>query len=666
MAWFPRIRRGEPDFEGTAYHVTLRPEQHKLSYRHNCRIFQDVTAVDAVKTIFAEHGLRSVRESLFGEYRTWDYLTQYRESDFEFIRRILALEGIYFYFDHLADGHQMVLADSPSSHDERPGFGSVPLSPDWKPLDGPDYLTWWSEAYELSTREVSVRDFDFRHRGSAAVLKGKKTSGSEKEDAKAERYEYPGVIALHENETSAGEEAKLLEAELSEGERIATVRLEEKQSKVERYEAEGNARCLSVGALFGVSNEMTLVDRQFMIVSTEVTFRNPIMFGSGNRSIGDRSYVRLSAMDSKTQFRMPRIEKPVVLGAQTARVVGAKDDEIMTDKYGRIKVKFHWDRREDSDKEPERDSSCWVRVATPWAGTNWGAIHIPRVGHEVVVQFMDGDPDRPLVTGSVYNASNMPPYELPANKTQSGIKSRSTKGGNPSNFNEIRFEDLKGKEEFHIQAEKDMSTLVKNNQSTSVGADRSVSVGGNHSVSVTGTQSTTVTKDETQTYKAKRKMTVTGTNDEEITGKHTATYHNGRKETVTEGDTLEAGPTKKVSVKGLYDIDVDTEYKLVQGGNSINMKGGVITVNNGKCEVHLEGPDATVSAAASLTLQCGAATITLKKDGTIEVSGSTKVALSGGGSTVGLEAAGATMSGMKATVSGSAITEITGALIKIN
>jgi type VI secretion system secreted protein VgrG len=191
-------------------------------------------------------------------------------------------------------------------------------------------------------------------------------------------------------------------------------------------------------------------------------------------------------------------------------------------------------------------------------------------------------------------------------------------------------------------------------------------VGGNHSVSVTGTQSTTVTKDETQTFKAKRKMTVTGSNDDEVTGKHTATYHAGRMETVTEGDTLEAGPTKKVTVKGLYDIDVQTEYKLVQGTNSVNMKGSAITVNNGKCEIHLEGPDATVMAKSSLTLKCGGASITLKDDGSIEINGSQKVNLSGGGSTVGLEKAGATMKGMKVGVTGEAITEITGALIKIN
>ncbi len=672
-----KIRRGETDFEGDTYHVTLRPEQHKLSYRHNCRIFQNVSVVEALSTIFEEHGLRAVRKLLYEEYRKWDYLTQYRESDFEFIRRILALEGIYFYFDHLADGHQMVLADSISSHDERPGFGTLPLCTSWQPLDRPDFLTWWSQSYELATQEVSLRDFDFRHYGTAAVLKGMRDTGSA-EDAKAERYEYPGVFALHENENIASEVDKILSTEKSEGERLASVRLEEKQSKVECYEAEGNARCLQVGCLFAVTRDTSLAMRQFVVVSTEVTFRNPVRLGVGNAPTSDRSHVKLTAMDSKTQFRMPRLEKPVVFGAQTARVVGGKDDEIMTDKYGRIKVKFHWDRREESEddktfgKYTEENSSCWVRVMHPWAGTNWGFIHIPRVGQEVVVQFMDGDPDRPLVTGSVYNARNMPPYALTDHMTQSGIKSRSTKGGNENNFNEIRFEDLNGKEELHIQAERDESTLVKRNQSTSVGVDRSVSVGGNHSVSVTGTQSTTVTKDETQTYKANRTMKVTGKNDDEITDTHTANYKNTRTETVKAPDTLTVnGGDKVVTVHGKYDNTVDTEFKVTKAGTSLTITDDCVLDATGKMDFHNpgtsvvgQGTKLALSGNSEVTITCGSASISLKSDGTIEIKGQT-VKIGNASNNAAFEPAGTTVNGVKITSAAVGMHEISGALIKV-
>jgi type VI secretion system secreted protein VgrG len=262
----------------------------------------------------------------------------------------------------------------------------------------------------------------------------------------------------------------------------------------------------------------------------------------------------------------------------------------------------------------------------------------------------------------------MPPYTLTDHKTQSGIKTRSTKGGTENNFNEIRFEDLKGKEELHLQAEKDMSTLVKHDQSTTVHVDRSVSVGRNHTVTVSGTQTTTVTKKETQTYNAEREMKVALTNLDEITGAHTGTYHAGRTETVEKGDTLTVvGSDKTVTVHGEYNTLADTQYKVVEGEtNILFMKGKDIVVNNGKCEISLSAGDATVVAPDSLTLQCGSASITLKKDGSIEINGAQKVNLSGGGSTVGLEQAGATMKGMKVGVSGDTVTEITGALIKIN
>jgi type VI secretion system secreted protein VgrG len=410
----------------------------------------------------------------------------------------------------------------------------------------------------------------------------------------------------------------------------------------------------------------------FLIVAAEVVFRNPVMHGRDSAA-GERNYVRLTAINSKTQYRMPRIPKPVVSGAQTARVVGAKDDEIMTDKYGRIKVKFHWDRREDTDETPEANSSCWIRVAQLWAGANWGAMHIPRVGHEVVVQFMNGDPDRPLVTGSVYNATNMPPYKLTDHMTQSGIKSHSTKGGTDQNFNEIRFEDLKGKEELHMQAEKDMSTLVKHNQSTTVNVDRSVSVGGNHTVSVTGTQSTTVTKDETQTYKANRKMTVTGTNTDEITKAHKGTYLATRTEEVTGNDELTVlkGSNKKITVHGKFDNEVDTEFQVTKAKTKLTITddcevdaSGKIHLHNPGTSVKGEGTNLSLNGNAQVTITCGAASISLKSDGTIEITGKT-VKVGNKTNNAAFEPAGTTINGVKITSAAVGMHEITGGLIKV-
>jgi type VI secretion system secreted protein VgrG len=348
--------------------------------------------------------------------------------------------------------------------------------------------------------------------------------------------------------------------------------------------------------------------------------------------------------------------------------VGEAGEEIWTDKYGRVKVQFHWDREGQRDE----NSSCWVRVAQVWAGTQWGAIHIPRIGQEVIVDFLEGDPDKPIITGRVYNADNMPPYALPDNKTQSGIKSRSSKGGAASNFNEIRFEDLKGKEELHLQAERDMSTLVKRNQSTSVGADRSVSVGGNHSVSVTGTQSTTVTKDETQTYKANRTMKVTGKNDDEIADTHTANYKNTRTETVKAPDTLTVnGGDKIVTVHGKYDNTVDTEFKVTKAGTTLTLTDDCVLDATGKMDFHNpgtsvigQGTKLALNGNSEVTITCGSASISLKSDGTIEIKGQT-VKIGNASNNAAFEPAGTTVNGVKITSAAVGMHEISGALIKV-
>jgi type VI secretion system secreted protein VgrG len=629
------------------YSATVHPWLWLLGRATNCRIFQEKTVPEIIKEVFRSHGLTDFEESLTEDYASREFVVQYNETDLNFVSRLMEAEGIYYYFTHQADKHLLVLADSYSAHEQVSGYEEVPyIRPGSQQQALPDHLDDWEVAQQMEPGTVFLNDFNFET--PKANLLTKRSAPNPHERADFEHYHYPGDYLKSK-----------------EGEGYARLRLEEINVHYEQAKGSGNARGLATGSLFSPTNLPVDSDnREYLLVAATYTIEGPEYETQGGGPEGEVFRCTFVAIDSKCPFRPQRsTPRPATSGPQTATVVGEAGEEIWTDKYGRVKVQFHWDREGQRDE----NSSCWVRVAQVWAGTQWGAIHIPRIGQEVIVDFLEGDPDKPIITGRVYNADNMPPYTLPDNKTQSGIKSRSSKGGTDKNFNEIRFEDLKGKEELHIQAEKDMSTLVKHNQSTSVGADRSVSVGGNHSVSVTGTQSTTVTKKETQTYQADREMKVTGTNLDEITAAHTGKYHAGRTETVEKGDTLTVvGSNKVVTVHGEYNVVADTQYQLIQGENILFLKGKDIVVNNGKCEINLSGPDATVTAKSSLTLQCGEASITLKTDGTITINGSQKVALSGGGSTVGLEASGATMSGMKVGVSGQAITEITGALIKIN
>jgi len=508
-------------------------------------------------------------------------------------------------------------------------------------------LRWWQESFELASNGVTLRDFDYRLRKPSTVLQGQKETEEPEKKLVLSRYEYPGILTLSDKEIDADSQTKPTYRE-----RLANVRLEEKQSRVVRYQGEGTARNLQVGSLFSISNVPALAGRQFLIVSAEVTFRNPDI-ENGHRQMGETSYVSVTAIDSDRQFRMPRLEKPIIPGPQTACVVGPADQEIWTDKYGRIKVQFHWDR----DRErKDQDKSCWVRVAHSGAGNRWGAIHIPRVGSEVVVEFLEGDPDRPLVTGSVYNADNMPPYTLPENKTQSGIKTRSSQGATEANFNELRFEDKKGHEELHIQAERNMSTLVKHDQSLTVQADRKVTVHGHETIEVTGTRKSTIGENEEQTFNADCKMTVVGTNTDVIKGAHTGIYCGGRTEAVETEDTLVViGAHKTTTVEGEYNVVANQHYSVTSGGKAT-------------CNVDLKEGVITLTAANEIKLVCGDgdASLSLKKDGTVTIQGKNALSASGAKSQLDLAAAGAKLAGENAIVSGNAMTEITGGMVKIN
>jgi type VI secretion system secreted protein VgrG len=378
-------------------------------------------------------------------------------------------------------------------------------------------------------------------------------------------------------------------------------------------------------------------------------------------------------LDSQTPFRPRRTaRKPRIEGPQTAIVVGAPGDEICTDELGRVKVQFDWDRKGERDQK----SGCWVRVAQLWAGKQWGAMHIPRVGQEVIVEFLDGDPDRPIITGRVYNKDNMPPYDLPKNKTQSGVKSRSSKGGTGQNFNEIRFEDLKGKEELHIQAELDMSTNVKRNQTLYVGGDQNVTIHGNQSVSVHGT-------DE----KTGKKLPVQSTTS--VTGKHTFDASDTIKIQAPTSITLECGGSTIVMVPGKITLTAG-------GGATVVLDANVLAQSNPGAKVLLDAnvlaqslpgaqvlldanvlaqsvPGAQVVLDANVTAQSVAGSklaldANAAMEGTVNASvkGAVEATLAGAAGSVKAGPAGAEVAGPKVDVNGQAMVSIAGATVKIN
>jgi type VI secretion system secreted protein VgrG len=418
--------------------------------------------------------------------------------------------------------------------------------------------------------------------------------------SKFEDYDYPGALSLPE------------EAQLE-----AATRMQVDQVNHDIIEVEGNTMGLGVGNLVSLDRDLRDFDiahsfwkpedfaRQFLIVGA--TYSLTIGQHEGGDVVSnDKPFKAIYQLqDSQTPFRPQRTtRKPVMTGSQTALVVGPAGEEIWTDEFGRVIVQFDWDRLGKYDEK----SSCWVRVSQMWAGANWGAIHIPRIGHEVIVDFIEGDPDRPLITGRAYNADNMPPYDLPANQTQSGIKSRSSKGGTASNFNEIRFEDKKGHEELHMQAEKNMSTLVKHNQTLHVGVDRGIVVGNDEDTHIKHNRQTTVDVNDD--------VIIGGTHDKTVVGAVTQIYGDDHMRKVDGEQLLAAEKNKTEHVKLAYTLTTDEMFQLNQGPTSMTFVDTDVTLDSG----------------GKIAMKAGGATMLVDKAGMVSVTSPTGIALLCGGS----------------------------------
>jgi type VI secretion system secreted protein VgrG len=636
--------------EFSRYRAVLRPWLWLLSRISDCRIFQDMTVPAILDLIFRERGFSDGVQTHFSEsYRTWDYLVQYRETDFNFVNRLMAQEGIYYYFVHDAGKHTLVLTDSVAGSAAFAGYKTIPYLP---PETGAsaqtekEHVSEWHVTRQIQPVAYSLADFNFEMPRASLLIPPLTAQDTADIDPDYQLFDYPGFFGKQKD-----------------GQTAVTLMMEQHRAQAERVTGGGNARGLATGCLFTLLDYPRLEQNKEYLVLSATSVLTPNRYDSGQTNAGPEYRCSFAAIDSTKPYRSPRrLPKPTIQGPQTAIVVGQDKDEITTDNYGRVKVQFHWDRQGMSDER----SSCWVRVSQAWAGSGWGGIHIPRIGQEVIVDFLEGDPDRPIITGRVYNADNMPPYKLPDNKTQSGIKSRSTIGGSPSNFNEIRFEDKKGSEELHIQAEKDQTTHVKHNQTISVDADRSISVGGNESTAVTGTRSATITKKETQTFNDAREMTVAKADTE--------TVHGGRTVTIEQGDKLTVqGSDKTDTIHGKYDVTADTEFKVTQAGNSLLIKDAVtvqsvgdIDIKNDGCEVSAQNSGALlIEAKQNIQLKCGPATITLNTDGTIELDGVTGISATAGSSSLVLDPTGAAVKGTNVQVSGTAGVVVQAPVIKV-
>jgi type VI secretion system secreted protein VgrG len=470
-----------------SYKLVLHPWLWLLTRRFDCKIFQGKTAPQIIKEIFQSANFDDFEDKLQrSDYLSYDYCVQYRESDFAFVSRLMEKEGIYYYFKHDKGVHKLVLCDGATAHGKYADkYGDIKFARSED--DTETGSVWeWTWGHELQSGQYTHTDYDLE-KPNADLKKSKSTAQGHKQDS-FEIYDYPGRYT-----------------DSNDGTTYADIHMEEQVAQFERASGKSRTRWIATGCLLTLKDSLRKNQSgEYLVIET----RSSVSADAGTGS-QMRFETEFHAQGTAQVYRSPRrTPKPFIRGPQTAFVVGKSGEEIWTDKYGRVKVQFHWDR----DGQNDEKSSCWVRCAQAWASKNWGAMFIPRIGQEVIVHFLEGDPDQPIITGAVYNASSMPPYDLPGNATRSTVKSNSSKGGN--GFNEIRFEDKAGSEEFYMHAQKDMTIDVINNrsitveqgdetkqiqqgkQTTTVQGDTSLTVQqGNHSITVsTGSASMTVTQ----------------------------------------------------------------------------------------------------------------------------------------------------------------------------
>jgi len=601
------------------YYATIVPWLWLLTRASDCKIYQAKTIPDIVKEVFGDFGCSELVElNLTGTYPEHEYIVQYRETAFNFVSRLLEHEGIYYYFKHENGKHKLVLADSPSAHVEVEGYEDIPYH------DGANQsgqgVSEWSIEMQMMPGKHALADFDFKV--PTKDLTVQKILKGEHPLAESPLFDYPGGYINK-----------------ADGETRAESRIQELMMHHVLVKARGNSRGLTVGCKFTLSGAARADQDGEYVITAFSCVADHEATSSGQEELFQCQFTCVKA---DTQIRPRRVTpKPLITGPQTAIVTTSSgSEEILVDEFGRVKVHFHWDRWNPFDDT----SSCWIRVAQVWAGKAWGGIFTPRKDQEVIVEFLEGDPDQPIITGRVYNGANGPPYALPGSKNVSGVKSNTTTGG--GGYNEFSFDDTAGSEVITIHAQKDMNTTVENDQSDTVHNNRTITVEGTHTE--------TITKDTTI------KVTEGKLVDRVETG--TAEYY--VKDAVTEiFDATQTTTVKQAITTQSTDASIE-----VHGKTQVLIHTGDATTIN-----MLEAGKIAINATDTLQLSCGDCVIELKKDGTlkisakkIEVSGAQEAKLGVGNQNITCDVSKVAIGGAAINSSAVGMHEIAGAVVKIN
>lgn len=591
------IRQLPADATAERYQLLLRPWLWWLTLASNNRVFQNLATSDIVTTIFKAHGFTDFQLKLTGSYTPREYCVQYGETDLAFVSRLMEEDGIFWFFSHEQGTHTLVLADSNDA------FLPIPNGPTV------NYL-----GQKIGDRELhGIRSGQVCLQAVAGVYQATDyqfTTPTTSLYSQAEAVAGPSSIYEH----PGGYDAK------GQGDALTKQRVDGLRSQEKRFVGESDCRWLVPGYWFTLAgHEDSTLNIDWVVTSVS------------HEASHDSYRNRFEAIPKATTYRPPRTTQKPRMHTQTALVVGKAGEEIWTDEYGRIKLQFPWDRTGKNDES----SSCWVRVVLPWSGKGFGMQFVPRIGQEVIVTFIDGDPDRPLVTGCVYNGDNALPYALPANQTQSGIKTNSSKGG--GGFNELRFEDKKDAEEVFLQAQKDFNINVLNDTTATVGHDETLTV--------QNARTRTVKEgDETVTLeKGKRSVTIqTGSDSLDVKDTRTVTV----------------GSDQNHSTGGNYAHKVTGNYELTVDGNLTIKVSGTLTLQSGGSFAIKSGADLAAQASTSISQKAGTA-LSNQAGTSLENKAGTTLTNDAGISLVNKAAA-------EQTVDGGGMLTIKGGLVKVN
>jgi len=595
-------------YEGFAFiQAKVRPPVWFLTQTSDCRVFQEMTTMDIVKQVLRDNGISDFEDKTTGTYQQRVYCVQYRETDFDFINRLLEEEGIFFWWSHEQSKVTIVFGDDVGAHKPIPDNATVPFylkesgEGDYKGYRRKDdHIFEWMGGDSMNTGHVSLTDFNFEKPSADLATLNKIPPRGNSTHTKYETYDYPALY----QETSPG---KAADSTGTPGTQFARRRMEALAAERKKRRGQSNIRQMEIGQKFKLDKHPRSTDngKEFMITRcrhqlqidadydtgevTKSVLGHPLTFNKDDNPDTYRS--TFEVIPAEDPFRPKiRTRKPRIHSIQTAIVRGPSGEEIHTDKYGRVKVQFHWDRvGADDDK-----SSCWLRYAVPWSGQNWGWVGIPRCGQEVVVQFEEGDPDRPMITGMLYNSETMPPYELVANKTQTGIKTRSTKSGSAQNYHELVFEDKKGEEFIRFHSEKDYFQVVENNADVKIGFDKADKGDLTHAIK----------NDETRDVGNDRSVTVGNDHTENVGNDQTHDIGNDRSQTVGNNETVSIGSNKTDDIGSNYTIDVGQKL-TVTAGTKITLKCGGSTITMTPSAITIKSTNITVKANSNLTAKAG-------------------------------------------------------------